>query len=63
MSARLGIIGAGAWGTALAQAAARAGTPSTLWAFEAELVAAINEGHENPLYLKGVTLDQGACNE
>ncbi|MGP1275874.1 MAG: NAD(P)H-dependent glycerol-3-phosphate dehydrogenase [Caulobacterales bacterium] len=57
MTAKLGIIGAGAWGTALAQAAARAGTPVTLWAFEPELVDAINQTRENPLYLKGVTLD------
>ncbi|GGG89221.1 glycerol-3-phosphate dehydrogenase [NAD(P)+] [Glycocaulis albus] len=57
MSARLGIIGAGAWGTALAQAAARAGTPSTLWAFEPEVAAAINETHENPVFLKGIKLD------
>ncbi|MGY6663033.1 MAG: NAD(P)H-dependent glycerol-3-phosphate dehydrogenase [Glycocaulis sp.] len=57
MSARLGIIGAGAWGTALAQAAARAGTPSILWAFEPEVAKAINETRENPVFLKGVTLD------
>ncbi|MFN3835933.1 MAG: NAD(P)H-dependent glycerol-3-phosphate dehydrogenase [Glycocaulis sp.] len=57
MSARLGIIGAGAWGTALAQAAAQAGTPSTLWAFEPEVAKAINETRENPVFLKGVTLD------
>lgn len=57
MSARLGIIGAGAWGTALAQAAAQAGTPSTLWAFEPEVAEAINETRENPVFLKGVTLD------
>lgn len=57
MSARLGIIGAGAWGTALAQAAARAGTPSILWAFEPEIARAINETRENPVFLKGVNLD------
>ena len=29
----IGVIGAGAWGTALAQAAASAGRDVTLWAF------------------------------
>ena len=53
----IGVIGAGAWGTALAQAAARAGRTVTLWAYEFELVDAINTGHENPLYLPGVPLD------
>jgi len=57
MSARLGIIGAGAWGSALAQAAARAGTTATLWAFEPEVARAINETRENPVFLRGVNLD------
>jgi glycerol-3-phosphate dehydrogenase (NAD(P)+) len=52
-----GIIGGGAWGTALAQVCARAGLAVTLWAREAEVVAAINAGHENPLFLPGVALD------
>jgi glycerol-3-phosphate dehydrogenase (NAD(P)+) len=38
----IGVIGAGAWGTALAQALASDGTPVLLWAREAELVAEIN---------------------
>ena len=54
---RAGIIGGGAWGTALAQVCARAGLAVTLWAREAEVVTAINAGHENPLFLPGVTLD------
>jgi glycerol-3-phosphate dehydrogenase (NAD(P)+) len=52
-----GIIGGGAWGTALAQVCARAGLAVTLWAREAEVVEAINAAHENPLFLPGVTLD------
>ncbi|MBX9860041.1 MAG: NAD(P)-dependent glycerol-3-phosphate dehydrogenase [Sphingomonas sp.] len=52
---RIGVIGGGAWGTALAQVAARAG-PVTLWAREAEVVEAINRDHANPLFLPGITL-------
>ena len=54
---RVGIVGAGAWGTALACAARRAGSQVLLWAHEAETVAAINERHENPTFLPGVALD------
>ncbi len=56
---RIGIVGGGAWGTALAQAAHRAGRTVTLWAREAEVVEAINARHENPLFLAGVALDAG----
>ena len=52
----IGVIGGGAWGTALAQVAARGGEPVLLWAREAEVVEAINAGHENPLFLPGVPL-------
>lgn len=51
----IGVVGAGAWGTALAQVAAQSG-PVTLWAYEPEVVAAINELRENSLYLAGVPL-------
>jgi glycerol-3-phosphate dehydrogenase (NAD(P)+) len=54
---RAGVIGGGAWGTALAQVCARAGLGTTLWAREAEVVAAINAGAQNPLFLPGVDLD------
>ena len=53
----VGVVGAGAWGTALAQIAATAGRQVTLWAFEAEVVTAINTAHENPLFLPGSRLD------
>lgn len=52
-----GVIGGGAWGTALAQVCARAGLGVTLQAREAEVVEAINARHENPLFLPGVALD------
>jgi glycerol-3-phosphate dehydrogenase len=43
---QIGVIGGGAWGTALAQVAAQNG-PVLLWAFETEVADAINEVHEN----------------
>jgi glycerol-3-phosphate dehydrogenase (NAD(P)+) len=52
-----GVIGGGAWGTALAQVCARAGLAVTLQAREAEVVAGINGEHVNSLFLPGVTLD------
>ncbi len=54
---RVAILGAGAWGTALAQIAANAGRPVTLWAFEPDVVAAINTTHENTAFLPGRPLD------
>ncbi len=54
---RIAVIGGGAWGTALAQTARRAGRAVTLWAREAEVVAAINRDHVNPLFLPDVSLE------
>jgi glycerol-3-phosphate dehydrogenase (NAD(P)+) len=53
---KLGVIGAGAWGTALAQVAAASGAETLLWAREADVVGAINSQHENSLFLPGVRL-------
>ena len=55
--ASAGVIGAGAWGTALARVCAAAGLPVTLWAREAEVVAQITADRENRLFLPGVKLD------
>jgi glycerol-3-phosphate dehydrogenase (NAD(P)+) len=55
---RIGIIGGGAWGTALAQVAAAGGRETLLWALEPEVVEAVNGRHENPLFLAGIPLDQ-----
>jgi glycerol-3-phosphate dehydrogenase (NAD(P)+) len=55
--ARLTIIGAGAWGTALACVARRAGHDATIWAREDEVVDAINAGKGNPVYLPGFDLE------
>lgn len=52
----LGVIGAGAWGTALAQMLASDGRDVLLWAYEPEVVAAINADQRNPLYLPSATL-------
>ena len=52
----VGIIGAGAWGTALGTALARAGHKVEIWAMEEEVVTAINVSHENTRFLPGYTL-------
>src|SRR5882672_4308411 len=54
---RAGVIGGGAWGTALAQVCARAGLQATLWAREADVVASVNASHENTSFLAGIDLD------
>ena len=51
-----GVIGAGAWGTAIAQMLAREGQTVHLWALEPEVAAAINTARENTAFLKGVPL-------
>jgi glycerol-3-phosphate dehydrogenase (NAD(P)+) len=53
----VGVIGAGAWGSALAQVCARAGLGVSLWAREPEVARAVNADHQNPLFLPGVDLD------
>lgn len=53
----IGVLGAGAWGTALAAAAVQAGRTTTLWAREPEVVEAVNTSHENTVFLKDIALD------
>ena len=57
---RIGVLGAGAWGTALAAslyAKAKDDTPEIpVWALEAEVAAALSRGDGNPLYLPNVEL-------
>lgn len=53
---KAGVIGAGAWGTALAQALASDGTEVLLWAREPDLVAEINAHHTNSLFLPSAKL-------
>ena len=52
-----GVIGAGAWGTALAQVAARAGLDVLLQAREPEVVDSIRARRVNEAFLPGITLD------
>jgi glycerol-3-phosphate dehydrogenase (NAD(P)+) len=52
----IGVIGAGAWGTALAQMLSSDGRDVVLWAFEPEVVTAINSEQRNPLYLPSASL-------
>ncbi len=54
---KIGIIGAGAWGTALAAACRRAGPDVVIQAREEEVVEAINTAHENTGFLPGIALD------
>jgi glycerol-3-phosphate dehydrogenase (NAD(P)+) len=54
---RIGVIGGGAWGTALAQTLVLAGRDVVLWAREPDTVADINERHVNRSFLPGVELD------
>jgi len=58
---RLAVIGGGAWGSALASVAARAGAGVVLWARDPDVVAAINQRHENPVYLPAIALDPGVA--
>jgi len=55
----VGVIGGGAWGTALAQSCARCGLEVRIQAREAEVVESINVRHENEVFLPGVKLDPG----
>lgn len=62
---RIGIVGGGAWGTALAVALQRAGRDVVLWAREEEVVRDINQSRENRIFLPGIRLPDGitATNE
>jgi glycerol-3-phosphate dehydrogenase (NAD(P)+) len=55
---KIGVIGAGAWGTALAQSMANAGRDVLIWGRETEVIESINKHHENSLFLKGVRLNE-----
>ena len=54
----IGIIGAGAWGTALGTAIARGGHKVELWAMEEDVVESINKKHENKRFLPGYKLEE-----
>ena len=54
----VGIIGGGAWGTGIAQALARGGHKVEIWALEEDVVASINNEHENKRFLPGFKLNE-----
>ena len=56
---RAAVFGAGSWGTAFGMVLVDAGTTTTLCARRADVVAAINERHENPWYQEGIALPDG----
>jgi glycerol-3-phosphate dehydrogenase (NAD(P)+) len=55
----IGVVGAGAWGTALAQMLASDDRDVLVWAYEPEVATAINAEHRNPLYLPSASLAPG----
>ncbi|MGH7580985.1 MAG: NAD(P)H-dependent glycerol-3-phosphate dehydrogenase [Gemmatimonadales bacterium] len=56
---RIAVLGAGSWGTTLADLLARKDDEVRLWAYEPEVVDAVNREHRNPLFLPGVPLSPG----
>jgi glycerol-3-phosphate dehydrogenase (NAD(P)+) len=56
MKERVGVVGAGSWGTTLANLLAKKGHPVRLWSFEEDVTEAVNRRRENTAYLPGVTL-------
>jgi glycerol-3-phosphate dehydrogenase (NAD(P)+) len=57
--AKICVIGAGSWGTALASVARRAGRETAIWGRDQATVEAINTRNENPKYLPGIELPEG----
>lgn len=57
--ARVGVVGAGAFGTAMACVLRRAGHDVVLWAREPEVARAINRDAANPVFLSGIALTPG----
>ncbi len=56
---KIGVIGGGAWGTALAMHAARIGHDVTIWAHERDVVADVRDNRRNTLFLPGFELPPG----
>ena len=54
---KVGIVGAGAWGTSLATQAIRGGNSVVLWAREREVADSINNDSVNSIFLPDIRLD------
>jgi glycerol-3-phosphate dehydrogenase (NAD(P)+) len=57
-SARIGVVGAGSWGTALASLLGMKGYPVALWAYEKEVRDSIADFHENKVFMPGIPLSE-----
>lgn len=55
---KIGVVGAGSWGTALADLLAGKGYPVDLWAYEPEVAKSINAERENKLFLPEIILEK-----
>src|SRR5579872_7492815 len=55
----IGVVGGGAWGTALACLARRAGRQVSLWSRDPAIAAAVAQERRNQVYLPGLTLEAG----
>ncbi|MCK5423385.1 MAG: NAD(P)H-dependent glycerol-3-phosphate dehydrogenase [Deltaproteobacteria bacterium] len=58
MHLQIGVIGAGSWGTTLANLLAKKGFNIALWVYEDDLIQPIATKRENPLYLPGIKLSE-----
>ena len=56
MTQRIAVVGAGSWGTALANLLAKKDYDVTVWSYEPDVADAIERTHENPRYMKGLPL-------
>ena len=56
MTRRIAVLGAGSWGTTLADLLAKKGHAVAIWSFEHNVATDINSNHQNSRYLKGITL-------
>ncbi|PIP40720.1 MAG: glycerol-3-phosphate dehydrogenase [Desulfobacterales bacterium CG23_combo_of_CG06-09_8_20_14_all_51_8] len=57
-SARIGVVGAGSWGTALASLLGMKGYRVALWAYETEVRDSIADFHENKVFMPGIPLSE-----
>jgi glycerol-3-phosphate dehydrogenase (NAD(P)+) len=58
MSERVAVVGAGSWGTTLANLLAKKGHPVRMWSYESEVAESVARRRQNEVYLPGVTLDE-----